>query len=288
MILITGSSGFIGSRMLLYLNSMGIEDIILCDFQERSYRYNNKAKYFKSYDVLDGDLFNQEITSVFHFGAISDTLETNIDLIQKYNIDFTKKLSDFCRTKKLPLFFASTAAIYGNGSGPLNLYAMSKLVSEKDISDHAVCFRLFNVYGPNEYHKRDMASVMFKWFNQLKDGERLHIFENSHTYNRDFIYVDDVCRAFFNAYRNPIPGVYDLGSGIQSSFDDVADKCIAAFGSGSKIEIAMPEKLKKQYQTNTMADIGKAVDNGWIDTTETLASGINHYYEKLKNETKNS
>jgi ADP-L-glycero-D-manno-heptose 6-epimerase len=183
-------------------------------------------------------------------------------------------LNRACKKRNIPLIFSSTAAIYGNGNGPLNLYAESKLQNEKDISNYAVCLRLFNVYGGNEQHKGRMASVIFKWFNELKESGKIKLFLNSNLYKRDFIFVDDICQVAYNSYKNYIPGIYDVGSGQSVDFETIADEIIRLIGMGTKEYVKMPDDLKKQYQTNTLADIQKIISFGWLNKPKSIIEGI--------------
>lgn len=174
------------------------------------------------------------------------------------------------------MVFASTAAVYGNGSGPLNLYAQSKLQSEVDIADDAVCFRLFNVYGKNEFHKGRMSSVILKWWKELQMEGSIRLFEGSNEYRRDFVHVLDVCRVMWKGMELS-SGVYDLGTGTSHSFDSLADMVIACHGSGNKVSVPMPQDLRDQYQTTTMA-----FAPSWMGDFIPLSEGVRLYCEHLK------
>jgi ADP-L-glycero-D-manno-heptose 6-epimerase len=181
------------------------------------------------------------------------------------------------------MVFSSSAAVYGNGNGPVNLYAKSKLDSEIEISKDSMCFRLFNVYGPHEPRKGRMSSVVYKWYHELKQTGRIKIFENSADYRRDFIYVEDVCKVAYNAFENPRAGVYDLGTGTAESFESVADCVMRSFGGGEKEYIPMPEDLQAQYQRNTKADTTAIHSLGWADAFTSLESGVQKYFDYLVN-----
>jgi ADP-L-glycero-D-manno-heptose 6-epimerase len=295
MIVVTGASGFIGSTMVSCLNSFGTKNIAVIDEFEVDHRlgYASNANYTNlqscEFSTVHPIITNKDsilpvgdIQAVFHFGAISNTLEKDTSRLYNYNTHYTYILGQVCRQRGIPLLFSSTAAVYGNGHGPLNLYAKSKRISENDISDHAICFRLFNVYGPNESHKGRMASVIHHWYNQLANTGTLEMFEGSHEYKRDFVWVKDVCRVFHDAYLNYKPGIYDLGSGRSESLDVVAKTVIAAHGGGEIREIPMPSDLTRQYQTNTQSNIAPIKNNGWCKNMIGIDKGIPLYIEKLR------
>jgi ADP-L-glycero-D-manno-heptose 6-epimerase len=283
MIVITGAAGFIGSVILGYLNSLGYEDIILVDDFKNTDQFKNLlGKKYKFIAADIDELAEIPFEAVIHFGANSSTLETDWSSVYKTNVLSTRAWATLARKHKAKMIFASSAAVYGNGQGPLNLYGFSKLASEQELSD-AVCLRLFNVYGPNEYHKGRMASTLFHWYNQLLASNEIRIFENSDQYFRDFVWVEDVARVvgfFLKTYR---PGIYDLGSGHNTSFNTVADQLISNLTIGKKIVIPMPEDLKNQYQTNTCADLTSLTDIGF-DTNSFLNTelGIKSYLKYLK------
>lgn len=284
MIVITGAAGFIGSVILGYLNKKGYQDVAIVDNFLNPDQYKNLLN--KNYTILAStinELRDKPIEAIIHFGANSSTLEKNWDSLYSTNVLSTRKWAELAREKNAKMIFASSAATYGNGDGPLNLYGFSKLVSEKELSDCA-CLRLFNVYGPNEYHKGRMASTPFHWFNQLQEHSELKIFENSNQYHRDFIWVEDVASVVDFLLQNYQPGVYDVGSGISTSFDSLANQLISTLGQGKKTEISMPEDLKSQYQLDTIADLTALSKIGFDvqKLTDTL-SGLTQYTKYLKN-----
>lgn len=299
MMVVTGACGFIGSVMVHYLNTLGITDIALIDdveidqrlgyAQRVNYTYLQNKKFTSINPILlDGNciLPQGEVKGVFHFGAITDTLEKDEDRIRKHNILYTDMLAEACRRRKIPLIFASSASVCGNGSGPLNLYAKSKLQSEEDIKDAAVCLRFFNVYGPNEYHKGRMSSVILKWIREIDADGKARIFENSHLYRRDFIHVLDVCKVAFRAFLNFVPGVYDLGTGVSTDFDYLASLVLAECRKNATKEyIPMPDDLKVQYQTDTKASIDGLITNGWTDGKFIpIEQGVNMHWLYAKDE----
>ena len=286
MMVVTGAYGFIGSCMVKHLNSLGINDVVAIDDLDGGWGDpanidGCKVKDIQSISFSSEDIIpTGKIDAVFHFGAISNTLEKDSERIDRYNVRYTKILSDVCKDRNIPMIFSSTAAVYGNGSGPLNKYAQSKLDSEVMIKDSAVCFRLFNVYGPNENHKGRMSSVILKWFNELRKTGCIKIFENSSLYKRDFIYVDDVCGVVYAASKKYKPGVYDLGTGVAESFERVADCVLDIVGYGIKQYISMPKDLGDQYQLNTIADDKPIIRLKWIDIPiRGIDEGISTYYK---------
>ena len=258
MILLTGAGGFIGSVMLGYLNRKGITDVVLFDDLSNETQYRNLVgKRFKSIHPHSAfektALDTKGIEAVIHIGANSSTLERNWPSIYQTNVLSTRMWNDFCLERTIPFIFTSSAAVYGNGAGPLNQYAFSKQVSEQEIT--GVVLRLFNVYGPNEYHKGRMASTIMHWYNQIQTDRKINIFENSNNFRRDFIWVEDVVSTIYHFVKNYRPGVYDLGTGASVDFDSIANIVINECGAGTKCSIVMPEDLKVQYQLETKADI---------------------------------
>lgn len=278
MIIITGANGFIGQNLLTYFNNKNINNCIAIDTN------NTRIKYYKYYQfksITDNIIIDGDIECIIHLGAISNTLEKNYNKIKFYNIDYTKKIYDKSQKYNIPFIFASTAAIYGNGSEPLNLYAKSKLECENYIKNNSIILRLFNVYGNYEDHKGRMASTIYHWYNQLKNENHIKIFKNSQYYYRDFIYVEDICKIIDFFIANNKPSIYDIGTGLANSFEYVADTMINIMGHGFKTYIDMPEDLKKQYQTNTCADTRNLINAGYTNVFTSLMYGIQKYIKIL-------
>jgi len=289
MIVVTGAGGFIGSAMIGYLNSIGRNDIIAVDDLPNPDQYKNLIG--KTFTLVSSDEvaeFEQygpgKIDCILHFGAISDTLANDWSQLYKQNVLSTRRWANLANKLRIPLVFASTAAIYGNGTGPLNQYAFSKQVSENELGNYAACLRLFNVYGPNENHKGRMASTIFHWYEQIRETGSIKIFEGSDEFFRDFIYVEDVCRTFWHFAENFKPGIYDVGTGKQESFEHVADCLIEAVGAEVYKEyVEMPEDLNKQYQKSTRANLTALDKAGFVtDTYRSVLEGVEDYVEYLK------
>jgi ADP-L-glycero-D-manno-heptose 6-epimerase len=283
MIILTGAGGFIGSVVLGYLNSQQVNDIIIVDDLPYQNQYKNLIgkQYNRLVSTNDIDSINENITGVIHIGANANTLETNWSSIYTTNVKSTRKWNAFCKQHSIPFIFTSSASVYGNGSGPMNQYAFSKLLSENEVE--GVVLRLFNVYGPNEYHKGRMASTILHWFNEIKETEEIKIFENSKNYLRDFVWVEDVAKTIYHfMFENYQPGIYDLGSGTSTDFETVADLVISNTNKGTKRFVDMPSDLKKQYQINTLADM-KLLTKSGIDVVSftKVSEGIAKYIDYL-------
>jgi ADP-L-glycero-D-manno-heptose 6-epimerase len=283
MIVLTGAGGFIGSVVLGYLNSQQVNDIIIVDDLPYQNQYKNLIgkQYNRLVSTNDIDSINENITGVIHIGANANTLETNWSSIYATNVKSTRKWNAFCKQHKIPFIFTSSASVYGNGSGPMNQYAFSKLLSENEVE--GVVLRLFNVYGPNEYHKGRMASTILHWFDQITETEEIKIFENSKNYFRDFVWVEDIAKTIYHfMFENYQPGIYDLGSGSSTDFETVADLVISNTNKGKKTFVDMPDDLKKQYQINTLADTKLLTKSGVdVKSFTKVHEGIAKYIDYL-------
>ena len=243
MIILTGSSGFIGQNFLKQIN----EPVIKVE-KEDAFRF------------LSGfDRWN-EVSLILHQGAISSTTERNISTLHHHNVAFTLHLFERAIQHQIPVKFASSASVYGNTNGqinPLNYYAITKLQIDYFIQDnldkfsHISSYRYFNVYGEGEEHKGDQASPISKFTKQVRETGKLQLFEDSDKFLRDFVCVNDIVNIVLN---NEAPsGVYDLGTGNPISFQEVAE--LVAKKEGGEIEyIPFPEHLQGKYQTYTCAD----------------------------------
>jgi len=284
MIALTGAGGFIGSVVLGYLNKQGINDVYLFDDLPTGDQFKNLIgkQYLGLHSTKEIVSDISSFDCVIHIGANSSTLERDWSSIYNTNVSSTRRWHDLCREHGKKFIFTSSAAVYGNGTGPLNHYAFSKHVSEQEITN-GVILRLFNVYGPNESHKGRMASTIYHWYNQLQQNGKIKIFENSNNYYRDFIYVEDVARTVCHFINNYQPGIYDVGTGESVNFESIANIVINEFGSGEKEYIPMPDDLKEQYQLDTKANTSGLVDAG-LDVSEFFEAwqGIQEYVKYLK------
>lgn len=284
MIALTGAGGFIGSVILGYLNRQGIKDIYCFDNLPTADQFKNLIgkQYLGLHSTREIVTDFKDFSCVIHFGANSSTLGKDWSSIYDTNVASTRLWHDGCRENNVPFIFASSAATYGNGQGPLNHYAFSKAVSENEITD-AVVLKLFNVYGPNEYHKGRMASTILRWFQEIAEQNKIKIFKDSDQYRRDFIWVEDVAKTVLHFINNYQPGVYDLGTGISVDFDKIANTVIQVAGNAEKEYIDMPEDLKKQYQLDTKANVDALVTAG-VNVDDFLEpwQGISEYFKFYK------
>lgn len=282
MIALTGAGGFIGSVILGYLNKQGINDVYLFDDLPTGNQFRNLVgkQYLGLHSTKEIIMNTTDFDAVIHFGANSSTLERDWKSLYDTNVLSTRRWHDLCTENNIKFIFASSAAVYGNGAGPANHYAFSKLASEKEITN-GVVLRVFNVYGPNEYHKERMASTIYHWYNQLTETGEMKVFENSNQYFRDFIWVEDVAKTVYHFLNNYKEGVYDLGTGVAVSFEHVADQCIAN-KSGNKVYIPMPEDLKAQYQKYTCASTDY-LESAGVDVKGfvNVQDGIKEYFKYL-------
>jgi ADP-L-glycero-D-manno-heptose 6-epimerase len=295
MILVTGAAGFIGSVIVKQLNDKGITDIILCDHFESGDKWKNlRGLKYHSFVQVE-DLFahsiwkkQQGLKAIYHMGACSDTTQLDMDFLYKNNTEYTNNLLTLAAQKNIPIVYASSAATYGAGEAgysddhkgvpalrPLNKYGYSKQLSDewilKQTKKPKVWFgvKFFNVFGPQEYHKGKMSSVVFQSFNQIKDVGEVKLFK-SHRQDyhdgeqlRDFVYVKDVVRAMLELIdagkkKPSISGIYNLGTGQARSFHDLVKATYSAMELEPRIQfIDMPDELRNQYQYYTQADMGK-------------------------------
>jgi len=310
MIVVTGAAGFIASCLVSRLNDEGLTNLVLVDdFSHESKKANYLEKqYLQMVERSEFiDWFEQNATSVnfiYHIGARTDTTEFNVDLFNELNVNYTKAIWDICTRHFIPLVYASSAATYGlgefgydddetkiNSLKPLNPYGDSKndfdkwAITQKQTPPKWIGFKFFNVYGPNEFHKGRMASVIFHSFNQINEKGGVKLFR-SHNPNytdggqlRDFVYVKDVVDVLYFAYSSAIKnGIYNLGSGKARTFLDLANATFKALNKTANIEfIDTPIDIRDKYQYFTEANMTKLVDQGYAKPFTSLEDGVEDY-----------
>jgi len=314
MIVITGGAGFIGSVLAWKLNRLGKNDLLLVDqLAKNSFKWENVKKrsyklYLESEDFLrqlEKNERKNEISAIFHLGACSDTTEMNVGFLRKNNTEYSQRLAHWAIKENVYFSYASSAATYGNGKlgfsdadkltpklKPLNPYGQSKLdfdiwVLKQGYQNKIVGFRYFNVYGPNEYHKGSMRSLVQKGFEQVSREGKLKLFKSYKKeypdggQKRDFIYVKDVVDTMIWFYKHPnTHGIFNLGTGKAQSWNELAAALFKACGKKTNIQyVDMPENLKHQYQYFTEADLTKLKKTGCPTTFRNLAKGVKDYVQ---------
>jgi ADP-L-glycero-D-manno-heptose 6-epimerase len=286
--IVTGGAGLIGSVLLWKLNQEGIDDIWVVDRLDRSEKWKNlRGRRFSDY--LDADRFlalaeagklpNAE--GIVHLGAVSSTTETDAALLMRNNFQYTQTLARWAAAKKKRFVYASSAATYGDGAygystdaettfklKPLNMYGYSKQLFDlwalrEGLLKQIVGVKFFNIYGPNEYHKGDMRSVVAKAYEQIRAGGKVQLFKSYRSdfadgeQVRDFLYVKDAVQAVYEFMtQRAYKGLYNLGAGKARTWKDLAAAIFSALGKPLRIEyIDMPETLRPKYQYHTLADM---------------------------------
>ncbi|OGC15218.1 ADP-glyceromanno-heptose 6-epimerase [candidate division WOR-1 bacterium RIFOXYC2_FULL_37_10] len=318
MIILTGGAGFIGSCFLSKLNENGENDVIIIDNLGEDNKWKNlSGKSFFDYIAKDEFIENlnkfkphKKIKAIFHIGACSCTTETDASYLIKNNYEYSKKLLIWALENNIPFYYASSAATYGDGrSGysdsdentlallPLNMYGYSKhlfdlWVIKNKLSDKIVGFKYFNVFGPNEYHKGDMRSLVVKAYQQIKKDGKIKLFKS---YNpaykdgeqkRDFIYIKDVVELMYYFYsKTTVKGIYNVGTGKARTWNDLAKAIFSALGISPDIEyIEMPEAIKDKYQYFTQADTSKLrssnINIAFTSLENSVADYVGNYLEK--------
>jgi ADP-L-glycero-D-manno-heptose 6-epimerase len=311
MIVVTGGAGFIGSNIVKALNEMGRTDILVVDNLKNGKKFINIADCDIA-DYMDKEDFQQrifaeqglpDIEAVFHEGACSATTEWDGKYMLDNNYEYSKDVLHYCLNWKIPFLYASSASVYGDGptfiedrqyEKPLNVYGYSKFQFDQYVrqilptaQSQVVGFRYFNVYGPREQHKGDMASVAFKLHNQILAGENLKLFGEYDGYGpgmqtRDFVYVEDVVKVNLWFLQNPDKsGIFNLGPAAAEPFKHIAEAVIDFHGKGKIEFIPFPEHLKGAYQSYTQADNTALREVGYDEKFHTVAEGVNKYLQWL-------
>ena len=320
MLLVTGGAGFIGSNVVAALNEAGRTDVVVNDVLGTDEKWRNLAKRRVADMVGTGDLFRwlegRKLDAVIHMGAISDTTARDADLVIENNFRTSLRLLDWCTAARVPFIYASSAATYGNGEAgfdddwtpqalqelkPLNLYGWSKHLFDLALVDRFMKkeklppqwagLKFFNVFGPNEYHKGEMMSLVAKRFEDAKAGRTVRLFKSHRPgiadgdQRRDFIYVDDAVAVVRWLMETPnVSGIFNVGTGQARSFRDLIASLFRSLGSEPKIEyIDMPESIRGQYQYFTEAKVDNLRRAGYNAGFTSIEEGVKRYVTQFLN-----
>ncbi|HBC55594.1 MAG TPA: ADP-glyceromanno-heptose 6-epimerase [Gammaproteobacteria bacterium] len=307
MLIVTGGAGFIGSNLIKGLNASGETDILCVDDLTDGHKFINIADC-QIDDYIDREVFISAIKqqqsfgpvdAIFHQGACSTTTEWNGKMMMQNNFEYSKLLHHYSMQHKIPFYYASSAAVYGASTKfeehpeyecPLNVYGYSKLLFDQYIRRRAgeitipwAGFRYFNVYGPREQHKGNMASVAFHLHQQMLNNENPKLFEGSDGFGpgeqkRDFIFVEDVVRVNLWFWENaPRNDIYNVGTGQAESFNEIAHALIDHHGHGKIEYIPFPDKLRGCYQSFTEANIERLRSVGYEEKFLSVSEGVLRY-----------
>lgn len=319
MIVVTGGAGFIGSALVWRLNQLGIENIIIVDKFNKDEKWKNLIP-LKYVDVFDADEFGHmcshdflskaQVDTIFHLGACSSTTERDFDYLLKNNFEYTKYLCERALNGNIRFIYASSAATYGIGEQgysdnedeinklrPLNAYGFSKQMFDKwakanKLFDKIVGLKYFNVYGPNEYHKDDMRSIVCKGFDQVKETGKIRLFKTTKPdeygdggQRRDFIYIKDAVDMTLFFWENKIiNGLYNIGTGNAITWNEFVTPIFKALGKDVNIEyFDMPASLVEKYQDFTEADISKIRKAGYKKKMMTVDEAVFDYVTNYLN-----
>jgi ADP-L-glycero-D-manno-heptose 6-epimerase len=319
LIVVTGVTGFIGSVMVRHLNDLGLENLVVSDefgHEDKVKNLEGKSWKFKVHReiLLDWlDLHASEISMIYHIGARTDTTSQDLEIFDILNLNYTKGIWNFCTKNQIPMIYASSAATYGMGEHgfkdshdlpyvlkPMNPYAVSKnefdkwALQQNETPPNWYGLKFFNVFGPNEYHKGRMASVIFHTAKQIKETGGMKLFkshrpdfEDGHQ-QRDFIYVKDLVQvASWLMNQKPENGLYNLGTGTARTFLDLATNTFLSMGLEPNISFReTPEDIRDSYQYFTEADMSKLLEAGYKNPFYSLEEGIKDYIQNYLTEEK--
>jgi ADP-L-glycero-D-manno-heptose 6-epimerase len=317
MLLVTGGAGFIGSNLVAALNDAGRADVAVCDVLGHDGKWRNLAKRQLADVVPPAELADwlkgRRLDAVIHLGAISDTTASDGDLVIETNFRLTMRLLDWCTANATPFIYASSASTYGDGAEgfsddpslaalkrlrPMNLYGWSKHLFDMAVAARAerhdklppqwVGLKFFNVFGPNEYHKGAMMSVLARRFDDIRAGRAVQLFKSHRDgiadgdQRRDFIHVDDVVRVMLWLLATPkVCGLFNVGTGKARSFKDLMLSAYAALGTGANIEyVDMPEAIRGSYQYFTQSDVGRLLAAGYNGGFTALEDAVEAYVKR--------
>ena len=314
MLLVTGGAGFIGSNLVAALNEAGRADVAVCDVLGHDGKWRNLAKRQLADIVPPAELPDwlkgRRLDAVVHLGAISETTATDGDLVIETNFRLSMRLLDWCTANATPFLYASSASTYGDGAQgfrddqsmpalkalrPMNLYGWSKHLFDMAVAERAgrseklppqwAGLKFFNVFGPNEYHKGTMMSVLARRFDDIRAGRVVELFKSHRDgiadgdQRRDFIYVDDVVRVMMWLLSTPsVSGIFNVGTGKARSFRDLMLSAYAALGAVPNIRyVDMPPSIRDSYQYFTQGDVGRLTRAGYNGGFTALEQAVDLY-----------
>lgn len=311
MIVVTGGAGFIGSAVVWKLNQMGIDKIAIVDELGKEEKWKNLnglkfADFFHKDDFMGLVLqrkFPFKVSTVIHLGACSSTTEKDADFLMDNNVHYSQELAKFCLENGVRFIYASSAATYGDGSNgynddeskldqlrPLNMYGYSKQlfdiwIKRNGLMDKVVGLKYFNVYGPNEYHKEEMRSVVHKAFEQVRDTGKVKLFKSYREdfkdgeQRRDFIYVKDAVDMTLFFLEHPEKnGIFNIGTGHAATWIELVTALFDSFGKPVNIEfIDMPHDIRGKYQYFTEANLLKLKAAGYNKPIMNVHNGVMDY-----------
>jgi len=321
MLLVTGGAGFVGSNIVAALNDAGRADVVVSDLLGQDGKWRNLAKrqladFVPPSELLDW-LRGRKLDAVIHMGAISETTATDGDLVIETNFRLSLRLLDWCTASATPLIYASSAATYGDGAQgfadnpslaalkklqPMNLYGWSKhlfdlavverMARGEKLPPQCVGLKFFNVFGPNEYHKGTMTSVLARRFDDIRSGRPVQLFKSHRDgiadgdQRRDFIYVDDVVRVVMWLIATPsVSGLFNVGTGKARSFKDLILSAYAALGMKPNIQyIEMPSEIRESYQYFTQSEVdrlrGAGYNGGFTALEDAVALYVKNHLDR--------
>ena len=316
MLLVTGGAGFIGSNVVASLNEAGRADVAISDVLGSDDKWRNLARRqiadFVPPAELRPWLEGRKLEAVIHLGAISSTTARDGDAVMENNFRLSLRLLDWCTSTRTPLIYASSAATYGNGTEgycddwadgglkrlrPMNLYGWSKQLFDLTVAERVrrgeklppqwAGLKFFNVFGPNEYHKGEMMSLVAKRFDDAKLGKAIQLFKSHRAgiadgeQKRDFIYVDDAIAVVRWLVETPaVSGIFNVGTGVARSFRDLMQAMFTALGRPPAIEfIDMPTSIRDSYQYFTQADTANLRRAGYNADFTPLETAVKHYVD---------
>lgn len=315
MIIVTGGAGFIGRNLIAGLNRIQQTDILVVDDLTNGIKYENLVG-LRILDYVDKSNFIEKLSNnisyiknaqvMFHEGACSNTTEWDGKYMMHNNYQYSKELLMYCMRHSIPFIYASSASVYGTNTNffhknkykhecPINIYSYSKFLFDQYVyrviskSTSQICgLRYFNVYGPHETHKGNMASIIFNIYNQIRQKNLPKLFIGSKHFKRDFIYIDDIIDINLWIWMNNISGIFDCGTGIASSFTLIANIVLNFFNRKTIQYIPMPFKLRKHYQIFTKANISQLKKIGYQHSFITIHEGIQKYLNWLIHQNTNN